>query len=298
MARPLRLHVPGMVYHVISRGNARQTIFTDDHDCRRYLDLLQRACDRFEVRCLAYCLMGDHMHLLLQPAEIPLSRMLQQLNSAYCQWFNRRHNRIGHVLQGRYKALMVETPDYFLTVLRYIMLNPVKARCVQRPSDWQWSSYRATAGLDSCPRFLRVEDVWGWFNCADSRQAQEHFAAYVDAPPDQALPTRVLILGSEAFVRRFRPYLSPHRVNPDFVHAERFATRPPLAELIRPSSDRVCLAAAARSAFREHAYTLREIGIHVHRAPGTIWTWINRPHAPGRASHSDSPPPSPSDRLA
>lgn len=276
MARPLRLHVPGMVYHVMSRGNAKQTIFLDDDDYTRYLQLLDRTSRRFRVRCLGYCLLDNHLHLLLQPNEMPISRMLQQLNSAYCQSFNRRHQRVGHVLQGRYKAVLVESPDSVLRVLRYVMMNPVKAGLVPVPSAWKWSSYRATAGLEACPRFLNVEEIWGIFNAPDERSAHQCFTEFVEGSGDISLPERVLLMGSDAFARAFKPLLARHRSVVDYVRRERFADRPPLPDVIRDVSDRTSLLDCVRCAFQEHAYTLREIGLRVGRAPATVWSWINR----------------------
>ena len=142
MARPLRLHVPGMLHHVMSRGNDKREMFIDDVDYARYLELLERSSRRFGIEVIAYCLMPNHVHLLLKPALHPLSRLMQHVNSAYCGWFNRRHGRVGHVLQGRYKAQILESGPSFLRVLRYIMLNPVNARMVARPGDWSWSSFR------------------------------------------------------------------------------------------------------------------------------------------------------------
>ena len=276
MARPLRLHVPGMVYHVISRGNARQIIFEDDQDYERYLKLLARTSRRFSVRCLAYCLIGNHVHLLLQPGDIPLSRMMQQLNSVYCQWFNRRHSRVGHVLQGRYKAILVECPDYFFTVLRYIMMNPVAAKLVDEPGEWRWSSFRATAGLERCPEFLCVEEVWGAFNAPDEQSGQKRFITHLRMATDSSLPGQALIFGSVSFVSRFRSKLRAYRNVDAHVRLERHADRPPLATLCQAGMDRMSLALAAQRAFNEHAYTLREIGTHVSRAPGTVWAWIHR----------------------
>jgi putative transposase len=110
----------------MSRGNAKQPIFVETEDYEQFLDLLSAALLRFHVLCRAYCLLPNHFHLLVEPAASPLSRMMQQLNSTYSQWFNRRHNRVGHLLQGRFKALLVDRNEYFLRVVRYIVLNPVK----------------------------------------------------------------------------------------------------------------------------------------------------------------------------
>ena len=154
MARPLRVHIPGVLYHVMSRGNARQQIFLDADDYARFLTRLTVTSARFGVRCRAYCLMVTHFHLLLEPNLFPLSRMMQQLNSSYSQSFNRRHERVGHVLQGRFKSPMIDGDDYVRRVLRYIALNPVRAGLVAHPAEWPWSSYRATAGLETRPSFL------------------------------------------------------------------------------------------------------------------------------------------------
>ena len=276
MARPLRLHVPGMIYHVMSRGNDKQVIFTDDTDYERYLELLERSLHRYGIRCLGYCLLGNHLHLLLQPNEHPVSRLMQHVNSAYCQWFNRRHKRVGHVLQGRYKAVFVEKHDSLRRVLRYIAMNPVAAKRVGDPGAWRWSSYRAAAGLDS-PRCVDVSAVHQAFGTSDPRVAQVAFVHYAAMPADDPLPARGIFIGSDAFVRRFEPLLRPHRASDAFVYAERFAARPSLRELFGDlAPDRSSAAAAARQAFTDHAYTLREIGEHIRRPATTVWSWIHR----------------------
>jgi len=141
MTRPLRVHVPGVACHVMSRGNNKDCIFTDDRDHEHFLELLEDALARFSVHCHVFCLLWNHYHLLVTPDEIPLWRMMQQLNSGYCQWFDRRHDRVGHVLQGRYKGPLVDNAGYFLNAARYIVLNPVEAKLVEHPIDWNWSSY-------------------------------------------------------------------------------------------------------------------------------------------------------------
>jgi hypothetical protein len=202
--------------------------------------------------------------------------MMQQLNSAFAQWFNRRHGRVGHVLQGRYKAVLVESPGSVLNVLRYVAMNPVAAGRVCNPGDWRWSSFRATAGLEPVPKFLDAEQVWRTFDMPDRRTAQRRFAEFVGQVPDTPLPERALIIGSDAFIKQFRPMLLPHRNVDAFVRAERFAARPTLSELFQDVTSRQSLAVAARIAFAEHAYTLREIGIQVERSAAAVWSWINR----------------------
>jgi REP element-mobilizing transposase RayT len=157
MSRPLRLQLPGGIYHVTARGNARHSIFEDDDDCARFLIVLASTVARYRVRCHAYCLMGNHYHLLLQTLEANLSIAMRHLNGVYTQRFNRRHERCGHVLQGRFGAQLVDGDAYLREVCRYIVLNPVRAGLVAHPGEWGWSSFRATAGQTAAPGFLSVD---------------------------------------------------------------------------------------------------------------------------------------------
>jgi putative transposase len=282
MARPLRLHVPGAVYHIMSRGNNKQCIFEDDVDYLRYLELLERALRRFRVRCHAYCLLGNHFHLVLTPGEVPLSRMMQQLNSSYCQWFNRRHKRVGHVLQGRYKSLIVDNDEYFLRVIRYVTRNPVTAGIVELTGQWRWSSGPATLGLTAAPEFLDLTTIWKAFSTENPRELHERFAAFVEtAGADDLKGT--LLLGSPAFASRMDPILAGHRQNRDFVYAERFATRPPLLHVLTQGPEARFREQAAYAAFEHHAYTLAAIAEVFQRTPSAIWAWIQKVR-PGRTS--------------
>jgi REP element-mobilizing transposase RayT len=265
-----------MTYHVMSRGNARMPIFEDDRDYERYLELLERCLRRFGVRCVGYCLIVNHVHLILQAGDLPISRMMQQLNSTYAQWFNRRHHRVGHVFQGRFKALLVETSSYLTRLLRYVLWNPVAAGRAKAPDEWRWSSYRATAGVDPCPGFLHVEEIWGELAAPNEVAGRAQFAEYMAQSTETELPSRSLILGSQQFAERCRSLLSVHRRTRDFARSERFADRPPLPQLFHGLADRLRLAAVARRAFLEHAYTLREIGAVLLRPPATVWFWIHR----------------------
>ena len=159
MSRPLRLQLPGGIYHVTARGNARRSIFEDDDDCARFLIVLASTVARYRVLCHAYCLMGNHYHLLVQTPEPNLSVAMRQLNGVYTQRFNRRHERCGHVLQGRFGAQLVDGDSYLREVCRYIVLNPVRAGLVAHPRDWKWSSFHATAGETAAPGFLSVDWV-------------------------------------------------------------------------------------------------------------------------------------------
>jgi REP element-mobilizing transposase RayT len=158
MPRPLRLEAEGAIYHVIARGNERKLIFRDDHDRREYLDRLIRCRERFGLRVLAYCLMGNHLHLAVERGPTKLSRVMLALQSAYTQWFNRRHGRVGHLFQGRYKAFVIEKDRYLLALVRYIHRNPVEAGLARRPQDYAWSSDRYYR-RGRAPEWLDVDHV-------------------------------------------------------------------------------------------------------------------------------------------
>ena len=157
MARPLRLEYEGALYHVTSRGNARESIFLDEGDRSRFLEILADVVDRYGWICHAYCLMTNHYHLLIETPSAGLSRGMQLLNGVYTQWVNRRHDRVGHLLQGRFKAILVEKESHLLELARYVVLNPVRAKMVRSVRAWRWRSYRATAGQTEVPEFLTVD---------------------------------------------------------------------------------------------------------------------------------------------
>lgn len=173
MARPVRIEYPGAVYHVICRGNNRQRVFRDDHDRERYLERLSLYCEQKEVELLAYCLLTNHVHLLLETPRGNLSKMMQAFQTSYTVYFNKRHGRSGHVFEQRYKALLVDKDNYLLEVSRYIHLNPVAARIVERPQDYRWSSYgRYLRGKGISG--LKYETVLGYFAGRRGRQVAQY----------------------------------------------------------------------------------------------------------------------------
>ena len=151
MARPLRIEFPGAIYHVTSRGNAHQAIVEDDADRFEFFAVLTGVLERYGWLCHAYCLMDNHYHLMVETPDGNLARGMARLNGLYTQRFNRRHQRIGHLFQGRYKAILVERESYLLELCRYLVLNPVRAGLVRRAAAYRWSSYRATAGDEPAP---------------------------------------------------------------------------------------------------------------------------------------------------
>ncbi|WP_111494827.1 transposase [Marinobacter bohaiensis] len=203
MARPLRLEFAGALYHVTSRGNRREMVYESDDDRRAWLSILDEVCEIFNWVCHAYCLMGNHYHLLIETPEGNLSKGMRQLNGVYTQVFNRHHGRVGHVFQGRYKAILVEKDSYLLELCRYIVLNPVRAAMVRSAVEWPWSSYRATAGYERDLKALDVDWILAAF--AERRdRAVESYEQFVADGKNQPSPWESLknqvYLGSDQFV--------------------------------------------------------------------------------------------------
>lgn len=146
MARYPRLEFEGALYHVLTRGNQRQRVFQDERDREKYLLLLANYGPQYAFHLYAYALMSNHVHLLIETGAVPLSRIMQRLGSAYTQYFNQRHHQVGHLFQGRYKALLCQKGPYLLELTRYIHLNPVRAKLVEDPGDYRWSSYGVYVG--------------------------------------------------------------------------------------------------------------------------------------------------------
>ena len=143
MARRPRLFAPGLLYHVIARGNQRQATFLHDVDYDAYLHRLALYRARYGVSLHAYCLMPNHVHLLARTGTSPLAKFMQGLQQSYTQWFNRVHEKVGHVFQGRYRAIVCDSDEYLVTLVRYIHLNPVRAGLASRPDLYRYSGHRA-----------------------------------------------------------------------------------------------------------------------------------------------------------
>ena len=147
MSRPLRIEFPNAIYHVTSRGDRREPIYRDEVDRQAQLDAIALGMERFDAQVLAYCQMGNHFHLVVHTRQANLSRLMRHVNGVYTQAFNQRHGLVGHLFQGRFKAILVDRDAYLLALCRYVERNPVAAGLVALPSDWVWSSCQAHMGL-------------------------------------------------------------------------------------------------------------------------------------------------------
>ncbi|MBN1141119.1 MAG: transposase [Deltaproteobacteria bacterium] len=263
MARPLRIEFPGAFYHVTSRGNGRMAIFEDSCDQVLFLAVLAETVKKFRWLCHAYCLMNNHYHLLIETPKGNLSQGMRQLNGVYTQRFNRRTGRVGHLLQGRFKAILVDADNYLLELCRYIVLNPVRCGAVADPADYPWSSYLATAGRVKPPPFLQTERLLSQFD-EDPEAAREAYRAFVREGVKSPSPWEQLkgqcLLGDEAFVEKMRPALEEKKDLEEIPRQERLLFRPPLAELLPDGLPRTDRDRAIARAHREYGFSQQEIG--------------------------------------
>ncbi len=214
MPRPLRLSCSGALFHVTARGAQQAPIFLDDHDRSTMLGLVARVLQRNNARAYAYCLMGNHYHFVIQTGLANLSEVMHRINAVYSQSFNKRHDRHGHLLEGRFKAVHVQRDNYLLQACRYVDLNPVRAHMVNAPGDWKWSSYRAHVGSAPSPAWLATSELHEALTHepqetqADTDAARELYAAYCFTGKDSRLWQESLrhglYLGDDAFVERVR----------------------------------------------------------------------------------------------
>jgi len=206
MARPLRLELPGAVYHVTSLGNGGQQVFRVPEDSAQFLDILGEACSRFDWACWAYCLLPDRYHLVVETRQATLARGMRQLNGRYTQDFNRRHGVGGHVFQGRYRAVMVESPDFVAAICRDTVRQPLAQGLADDPLAWRWSSHRAVAGRlppgRPAPDWLAVDALLALHGGDPARYGDDVAAADRAAVWDHL--RHQVFLGSEAFVAAMR----------------------------------------------------------------------------------------------
>lgn len=235
MARPLRIEFERAVYHVSARGNEKKAIFRDNVDYEKFLEILGGLPQRFNVIIHGYVLMRNHYHLLIETLRPNLSRTMHYLNAVYTGHFNQRHKRVGHLLQGRYKAFLIEKDRYLLSVSRYIHLNPVRAGVVLRPEEYKWSSYRDYVGRETGRTWLAREWVLGQFsdNLPEAKKLYRKFVKEgleVPENPFQMLKAG-LILGNEAFAKDIKEMISVRR-HRDIPETKLLAKSIPCEEVI------------------------------------------------------------------
>lgn len=253
---------------MIARGNERRAIVQDDHDRQGFLSIFAHAVERYQWLCHAYCLLDNHYHVVL---EVPLGNLplgMRHLNGVYAQRYNRRYDRSGHLFQARYRSILVEKNAYLLSVCRYVILNPLRAGIVQRPEDYPWSSYRATAGLEQAPAFLTTEWLLSQF-APTRRLAQARYRAFVAAGLED--PT---VAGERVGGEKFLSLeLGRHDALPEIPRAQLQPLRRPLVDVF--SNEHAPIA----TAYRVYHYRLREIAAHLGCHYSTVSRALEREEA-------------------
>ena len=268
MSRPLRLDYPGAWFHITARGNRRKSIFLDDADRWKFLDLLAAACCRFGVICHAYCLMGNHYHLVVESVEGRVSQAIQFTNGSYAAFFNRRRGQVGHLLQGRFHSSLIERDTYLLEAVRYVELNPCRAGLVAHPIEWEWSSFRSRIahGPDRAP--VSSETVLACFGSGPDGIAR--YQAFVlqglGREPSQKLRRGDSIIGSPGFTEEHVSRVRRTSDRCDVPRFQRLADRPSLEQIFpntasRTDQKRLSVEACLRYGYA-FAAVARHIGVH------------------------------------
>lgn len=265
MGRPLRIEFPGAFYHVTSRGNGQKDIFKSEADREKFLAYLGSAAERYGAVFHAWCLMTNHYHLMIETPEGNLSRIMKHINNSYTNYFNIKRKRAGHLLQGRYKAILIEADAYAAELSRYIHLNPVRAKMVPSPEEYKWSSYRFYAEGNG-PSWLSTGFVLGYFGTEQNEQRRSYRTYVMEAvgkkcPDPLAGSIASTILGSEDFVREIRErYLEGRGSDRDIPALRELKQRPDIFKIRE----------AAEKAFPEDSKLARAAGIYLcHRFSGT-----------------------------
>jgi len=281
MTRPLRLEYPGAIYHVTTRGNDRRRIFKDDDDCKVFLERLDQTVSRFDWILYAYCLMGNHYHLVVETPDANLSRGMAQVNSAYAQAFNKRYGLVGHLFQSRFKSLVVQRETYLLTVLRYTVLNPVRAEMCERPEDYRYSSYVETLRARDDTSLINRKVVLAHFG-RDLNSARDSYQEFVvsgiDADSIHEEVRAQVFLGDDRFIDDHTIDLNDEKLG-EISSVARPDPRPPLEHLVTDFADRD----AVYYAYREWGYNMRELGWYIGKHYSTVSRMI-REYEAGNSS--------------
>ena len=253
----------------------------DDEDRGRFLDVLSIVVDRFNWLCHAYCFMENHYHLLIETLKGNLSKGMRELNGVYTQRFNQRYRRVGHLFQGRYKAILVEKDSHLMSLCRYVVLNPVRVGLVKKPEQWRWSSYGATVGRVRKPTFLTMDWILSQFS-GRKRAAMEKYRKFVMEGIDKESPWEELkgqiFFGTEEFVNKLSGLIDDKENLKEVPKLQRYVARPPLRELFKEKKEERGKAEdnTIYAAYVRHGYTMKEIAEHLGFHYATISRIIKR----------------------
>ena len=262
MARPIRLEFPNALYHVMSRGNGGEEIFVEDEDRQVFLDLLSELLTRHDIICYAYCLMDNHYHLLIETPRSNLSQLMRELNGRYTRFFNKTRRRMGHVFQGRYKAIIVQKDNYLLELSRYIVLNPVRAGMIDSPENYYWSSYCASIGQCVCPEWLAADNLLISFG-NQRKDAVRQYKKYVRQGAGQPFSGKIsqqTYLGDKSFICEVQKHISQKQS--DSIHITKRSKKSPKKPMYEVASEISDRGEAMKAIYKTGHYTMFEIAAY------------------------------------
>lgn len=238
MGRPLRIEFPGALYHITSRGNERKSIFIDDADRFRFLEILKDYHERYGILLHSFVLMDNHYHLILETPNGNLLKVMHGINGGYTGYFNRRYGRSGHLFQGRYKGILVEKDAYLLQLSRYVHMNPVRAKIVKKPEQYRWSSYPSYIGKEK--EYKWVEYSWILSNFGkDGKTAKNKYREYIEESFNKDLENPAknlygqLILGTDEFIEKIRGMFSGGSISKEIIERKRLLKSPSPEDIIK-----------------------------------------------------------------
>ncbi len=272
MARPLRIEYSGALYHIASRGNAKQNIFFDDNDFSIFLNILCQVTKRYRFILHTYCLMHNHYHLLIETAEANLSRGMRHLNGIYTQRINKKYQRVGHLFQGRYKSVLVDKENYLLQLSRYIALNPVRANLVTDPKDWSRGSYAQMIRMEKGISCLSTDWILAQFG-PEKKAAIAAYQEFVISGIDIESPLKQvkgqIFLGSDDFMENIERLIGKQGKLSEIPKKQLYVNRPFLNDIFQnrdKKEERIY------QAYQNYGYTLKDIAKHL----GVHYTTISR----------------------
>jgi putative transposase len=274
MGRPIRIEYPGALYHITSRGNERKKIFLDDRDRTKFVGILADYHDRYGIVIHAFVLMDNHYHLILETPKGNLLKVMHGLNGGYTGYFNRKYGRVGHLFQGRYKAICIEKDTYLLPLSRYIHLNPVRAGRVKRLDQYQWSSYRGYVGREKEQTWMEYGWIFSQFSRRPER-ARRKYQEYVEEGLRERIDTPLrdvhgqVILGTERFIKEIRGLLKGKVLSPEIVERGQLQECPGIEEIVGEVARRFGVKHKVIQAGGTRRNTARQVALYLsHRYTG------------------------------
>ena len=238
MGRALRIEYAGALYHITSRGNERKKIFLDDADRKKFLEILEDYHDRYGILIHSYVLMDNHYHLILETPKGNLLKVMHGLNGGYTGYFNRKYGRTGHLFQGRYKGIIIDKDSYLIPLSRYVHLNPVRAKVVEKPEQYRWSSYPGYVGKGKEHEWVEYSWIlseFGRYRLGAKRKYREYTEEALNRKvesPFKSLHSQV-ILGGEEFIKRIKRMLTGKALSHEIIERRRLIEYPLLDEVVR-----------------------------------------------------------------